>query len=76
MITNHILEDKWRVQKSLNEQAGDDPGKYIDLVHEKALQAQERYGIRLRYADVEQPSTEVEREDLPEETGGVAQRFR
>ena len=25
MITNHILEDKWRVQKELIEEAGHDP---------------------------------------------------
>ena len=49
MITNHILEDKWRVQKELIEEAGHDPGRYIALAHEGALEVQERYGIKLRY---------------------------
>ncbi len=66
MITNHILDDKRRVQRSLNEEAGDDPSKYIALVHEKAVEAQERYGIQLRYAEVEQPGSELESEELPE----------
>lgn len=46
MITNHILEDKRRVQRELSEQARHDFGRYIELVHERALQAQERYGLR------------------------------
>jgi hypothetical protein len=53
MITNHILEDKWRVQRELSEQAGHDPSRYIELAHEKALRAQERYGIRFRYVETE-----------------------
>jgi hypothetical protein len=53
MITNHILEDKWRVQKALSEQAGGDPRQYIALTHEAAVEAQERYGIQLRYVEVE-----------------------
>ena len=49
MITNHILEDKWRVQRELSEQAGYDSTKYLDLVHQKALDVQERYGVRFKY---------------------------
>jgi hypothetical protein len=51
MITNHILEDKWRVQRELSEQAGHDPGRYIELAHESAIRAQEQYGIRFRYSE-------------------------
>ena len=53
MITNHILEDKWRVQKALSEQAGHEPGRYIALVHKKVLEAQEHYGIQFRYVETE-----------------------
>jgi len=49
MITNHILEDKWKVQKALSERAGEDPGRYIALAHEGAAEAQVRYGIQFRY---------------------------
>jgi hypothetical protein len=61
MIVNHILEDKWRVQRVLSEQAGHDPGRYIALAHEKAVEAQERYGIHFRYA-----GTEESEKPLPE----------
>jgi hypothetical protein len=58
MITNHILEDKWRVQKELDEQAGHDPGNYIALAHKGAVEAQERYGIRFRYVETDTSSRE------------------
>jgi hypothetical protein len=53
MVTNHILEDKSRVQKELFEEAGQDPARYIALTHERALEVQERYGIKLRYLGME-----------------------
>lgn len=53
MITNHILEDKWKVQKELSEQAGHDLGRYIALIHRKVEEAEERYGIRFRYTEHE-----------------------
>lgn len=59
MITSPILEDKWRVQKMLSEQAGHDPSKYLELVHKKAVETQKRYGIRLRYAEVEAQAEET-----------------
>lgn len=62
MITNHILEDKWRVQRLLSEQAGHDPSRYLALVHQKAVEAQGRYGIRFRYAEAE-TSAEKDHED-------------
>lgn len=52
MITNQILEDKWRVQKALSQEAGHDSAKYVALVHERALETQKRYGLRLRYAEM------------------------
>ncbi|MCP4545129.1 MAG: hypothetical protein GY835_01535 [bacterium] len=56
MITNHILEEKWRVQRLLSKQAGHDPGKYIELVHRKAMEAQERYGVQFKYVQMEENS--------------------
>ena len=54
MITNHILEDKWRVQKELTEQAGHDPGQYIALTHTRAIKTQERYRVQFRYVEMEE----------------------
>ena len=56
MITNHILEDKWRVQRALTEQAGHDPARYLALAHRKAIETQERYGVQFRYAELEEPA--------------------
>jgi hypothetical protein len=56
MITNHILEDKWRVQRALTEKAGHDPSRYIALAHTMAIETQERYGVHFRYAEVEEPA--------------------
>lgn len=51
MITSQILEDKWRVQKALSQEAGHDSGRYVALIHERALETQKRYGLRLRYSE-------------------------
>ena len=56
MITNHILEDKWRVQRALTEQAGHDPSRYIALAHTKAVETQERYRVQFQYVEVEEPA--------------------
>jgi len=55
MITNPILEDKWKVQKALTEQAGYDPSRYIALAHKRAIETQERYRVQFRYVDAEDP---------------------
>jgi len=51
MITNHILEDKWRVQQALSKRAEYDVGRYMKLTHEVAQEVQERYGLQLKYID-------------------------
>jgi hypothetical protein len=51
MITNHILEDKWRVQQALSKRAEYDVGRYMELTHEIALEVQERYGLQLKYVN-------------------------
>ncbi len=53
MMTNHILEDKWRVQQALSKRAGYDAGRYMELTHEIALEVQERYGLQLKYINKE-----------------------
>jgi hypothetical protein len=54
MISNHILADKWRVQKALTEQAGHDVSRYMALAHARAIETQERYGIRFRYVEFQE----------------------
>lgn len=57
MITNHILEDKWRVQRALTEQAGHDLSRYLALAHSKVLETEERCKVRFRYAAKVAPAT-------------------
>lgn len=53
MITNQLLEDKYRVQRELAEEAGYDVHKYHENLHREALDMQQRRGVKLRYVDRE-----------------------
>jgi hypothetical protein len=63
MITNHILEDKRRVQQELSEEAGHDPGRYLALAHKRVLEAQELYGVHFKYSNKEAGSDELVKTD-------------
>nr|VFJ69333.1 MAG: hypothetical protein BECKDK2373C_GA0170839_12141 [Candidatus Kentron sp. DK] len=49
MITSPILEEKYRVQRKLTEEAGYDIRKYVELSHKRAAEAAEKYGLTLKY---------------------------
>ncbi len=53
MMTNHLLEDKYRVQRQLAEEAGYDARKYHENIHKEALELQQREGVKLRYIERE-----------------------
>ena len=53
MITNHLLEDKYRVQRQLAEEAGYNVHKYHENLHKEALELQRRKGIKLKYIERE-----------------------
>jgi len=53
MITNHLLEEKERVQKQLAEEAQYDVFKYMENTHKNVLEAQAKYGLKLRYGQRE-----------------------
>jgi hypothetical protein len=63
MITNHILEDKRRVQQELSEKAGYDPGRYLALAHQRVLETQELYSVHFRYSETEAGSDELVKTD-------------
>jgi len=52
MITNHLLEESYHTQKRLVEESGYDMKKYSEIIHQIALDAQEKYGIKLKYGDI------------------------
>nr|VFJ89661.1 MAG: hypothetical protein BECKH772B_GA0070898_1000610 [Candidatus Kentron sp. H]VFJ96327.1 MAG: hypothetical protein BECKH772A_GA0070896_1010210 [Candidatus Kentron sp. H]VFK03688.1 MAG: hypothetical protein BECKH772C_GA0070978_1014010 [Candidatus Kentron sp. H] len=49
MITSPILEEKYRVQRKLSEEAGYDVRKYAELCHKIAVEAAAKYGLTLKY---------------------------
>ncbi len=53
MMTNHLLEDKYRVQRQLAEEAGYNVRRYHENLHKEALEVQRREGIKLRYIERE-----------------------
>nr|VFJ69116.1 MAG: hypothetical protein BECKFM1743A_GA0114220_104994 [Candidatus Kentron sp. FM]VFJ69953.1 MAG: hypothetical protein BECKFM1743C_GA0114222_105384 [Candidatus Kentron sp. FM]VFK18192.1 MAG: hypothetical protein BECKFM1743B_GA0114221_105304 [Candidatus Kentron sp. FM] len=53
MITSPILEEKYRVQKKLSEEAGYDVRKYAELCHKIAVEAAAKYGLTLKYGQRE-----------------------
>ncbi len=59
MIINHLLEEKGRVQNQLAEEAQYDVFKYMEDTHKNVLEAQAKYGLKLRYGQREGGTIEV-----------------
>jgi hypothetical protein len=51
MITTPLLEEKERTQKQLAKEAQYDVWKYMENTHNIVLEAQKKYGFKLKYAD-------------------------
>lgn len=52
MRADPILREKWRVQRELARKAGNDPARYLDLVHENVERWAKANGFQLKYTDV------------------------
>lgn len=53
MITNPLLEEKYRVQRELTEEAGNDLRKYMENIQRIVAEAEEEYGVEFEYFDPE-----------------------
>lgn len=51
MITNPLLEEKYRVQRELAEEAGDDVRKYMENIQRIVAEAEEEYDVEFEYLD-------------------------
>lgn len=51
MITNDLLEEKYRVQRELAEEAGYDVHQYIENVGRIVAETEKQYGIKFKYYD-------------------------
>nr|VFJ64491.1 MAG: hypothetical protein BECKDK2373B_GA0170837_113715 [Candidatus Kentron sp. DK] len=49
MITTLILEEKYRVQRKLTEEAGYDVRKYTELCHKIVAETEAEYGLKFKY---------------------------
>ncbi len=61
MITNHLLEAKYRAQRRLAEEAGYDLQKYSDNAHQRVLQVEQEYRIKFTYAE---PKPQARKDEL------------
>ncbi|ETW98882.1 MAG: hypothetical protein ETSY1_16950 [Candidatus Entotheonella factor] len=52
MITNPILEEKYKVQRKLDEEAGYDVRRYIENVHTLTLDVEDKYGFKFKYGHI------------------------
>lgn len=53
MITNPLLEEKYRTQKRLAEESQYDMKKYTENLHRKVLEIEEQYGLKFHYGKIE-----------------------
>jgi len=53
MITNHLLEEKDRIQKKLAQEAQYDVFQYMENTHKIVQEAQEKYGLKLKYVNLQ-----------------------
>ena len=50
MYTDHVLEEKWRVQKLLSESANYDIEKLMNNIHSSIMKLKEEYHLELKYS--------------------------
>ncbi len=49
MLTNELLEAKYRAQRALADQGGDDLHEYAQNVHRIVRDAERKHGLKFRY---------------------------
>jgi len=66
MITNQLLEAKYKAQKLLDEKANHDLRQYFKNSHRNALDLAQKYGLVIRYDDIESGYLEPAYEETTE----------
>ena len=49
MITNPVLETKYRTQRQLDKDAGHDVRKYMEKLHQIACDVEKQYDVKFNY---------------------------
>ncbi len=61
MITNHLLEAKYKAQRRLTEEAGYDLQRYSENAHQRVLEVEQEYHVKFIYAE---PEPQARADDL------------
>ncbi len=72
MLTNELLEAKYRAQRALADQGGDDLHEYAQNLHRIVRDAERKHGLRFRYrqaAEKTAPSHDVQARSGSRKTG-------
>ena len=59
MITNHLLEAKYQIQKQLAAESGHDIRTYIKNVHKIVEESEKKYGLKFKYGSIQSPRLEM-----------------
>ena len=57
MITNHLLEEKYRVQRELAEESRYDVHRYMENIRRIVAETEKQYGIEFKYYDAGERET-------------------
>ena len=53
MITNPVLETKYKTQRQLDEESEHDIRKYVENVHKITLEVEKQYGFKFKYGSIQ-----------------------
>ena len=65
MMTNPVLETKYRTQRQLDEEAEHDVRNYMKNSHQIASEVERQYGFKFKYGSLQGGRIKVLEEDRP-----------
>jgi hypothetical protein len=65
MMTNPVLETKYRTQRQLDEEAGHDLRNYMNNAHQIACEVERQYGFKFKYGSLQGGKREALEGDRP-----------
>ena len=68
MITNELLETKYRAQQHLNEQAGHDLRAYAQNIRKVVQETEKKHGLKFRYGPIRDKVNEADAESTDKQT--------
>lgn len=69
MLTNELLEAKYRAQRALAAQSGDDLHAYAQNVHRIVREVERKHGLKFRYRRGKSPASSPDKPTKSSERG-------